>query len=240
MSAGRQYSGAIGGVGLCQVAVHLAAVTATTKVIIDRALYLPSDWAADEERREVAGVPEEIAFATKPQQALTMVTDAFPAGLKARWFAGDEVYCGHELRRGIRPCPRHTSSAQEGSQLEPCVEATGQLAGHHQHWKARNAICRAHGRAVADDRGFTARQRQAPGGVATQAAATPPTFSLPPSGLPTSSLARWAYGSTVTTAKQTPQFPCLEDRCRHQGLNNTTFDIDASNGSVTRKETDSD
>jgi SRSO17 transposase len=73
VGAGRQYSGAIGGVGLCQVAVHLAAVTATTKVIIDRALYLPADWAADEERREVAGVPEEIAFATKPQQALAMV-----------------------------------------------------------------------------------------------------------------------------------------------------------------------
>lgn len=100
VGAGRQYSGAIGGVGLCQVAVHLAAVTATTKVIIDRALYLPADWAADEERREVAGVPLEITFATKPQQALAMVTDAFAAGLKARWFAGGEVYCGRELRRG--------------------------------------------------------------------------------------------------------------------------------------------
>jgi SRSO17 transposase len=63
VGAGRQYSGAIGGVGLCQVAVHLAAVTATTKVIIDRALYLPADWAADEERREVAGVPRCTAGA---------------------------------------------------------------------------------------------------------------------------------------------------------------------------------
>ncbi|PNE42857.1 hypothetical protein AOB60_01885 [Streptomyces noursei] len=102
VGAGRQYSGAIGGVGLCQVAVHLAAVSATTRVIIDRALYLPADWAADEERREVAGVPEEIVFATKPQQALAMVTGALQAGLKGRWFAGDEVYCGRELRRGMR------------------------------------------------------------------------------------------------------------------------------------------
>jgi hypothetical protein len=84
------------------LAVHLAAVTATTKVIIDRARYLPADWAADEERREVAGAPEEIAFATKSQQAPAMVTDTFAAGLKARWFAGDEAYCGRELRRGIR------------------------------------------------------------------------------------------------------------------------------------------
>lgn len=70
-------------------------------------------------------------------------------------------------------------------------------------------------------------------------AAAPPTLSLPPAGLLTSSQARWAYGCTVAAAKQTPRFPCLEDRCRHQGLeNNTTFDIDASNGSVAHKETD--
>ncbi|RPF30355.1 DDE superfamily endonuclease [Streptomyces sp. TLI_185] len=46
VGAGRQYSGALGGVGLCQVAVHLAAATATTRVVIDRALYLPADWAS--------------------------------------------------------------------------------------------------------------------------------------------------------------------------------------------------
>ncbi|MFG2638945.1 transposase [Streptomyces sp. NPDC048362] len=76
VGAGRQYSGGIGGVGLCQVAVHLAAVSATREVIIDRALYLPADWAADEERRKATGVQAEIVFATKPQQALAMVTDA--------------------------------------------------------------------------------------------------------------------------------------------------------------------
>ncbi len=31
-----------------------------------------------------------------------MVTDAVAAGLEARWFAGEEVYCGRELRRGVR------------------------------------------------------------------------------------------------------------------------------------------
>ncbi|MFF0220013.1 transposase [Streptomyces vinaceus] len=64
--------------------------------------YLPADWATDEERREAAGVPEDCAFATKPQQALAMVTGALARGIAARWFAGDEVYCGRELRRGIR------------------------------------------------------------------------------------------------------------------------------------------
>jgi SRSO17 transposase len=132
VGAGRQYSGAIGGVGLCQVAVHLAAVTPTAKVIIDRALYLPADWAADEERREVAGVPEEVVFATKPQQALAMVTDALTAGIEATWFAGDEVYCGRELRRGIRSL---------GLGYAVGIAATYQVtdtAG--QRWEARKLI----------------------------------------------------------------------------------------------------
>jgi len=102
VGAGRQYSGAIKGVGLCQVAVHLAVVTASVRVVIDRALYLPRDWAADEERREVAGVPEEIMFATKLQQTAAMVKQALDLGVKARWFTGDEVYCGHGLRRSLR------------------------------------------------------------------------------------------------------------------------------------------
>ena len=43
------------------------------RVVIDRALYLPKDWAADEERRTMAGIPEEITFATKLEQTATMV-----------------------------------------------------------------------------------------------------------------------------------------------------------------------
>lgn len=102
VGAGRQCSGALGGVGLCQVAVHLAAVTDTVRVVIDRALYLPRDWAADEERREAAGVPKDVVFATKPQQAVAMVADALRLGVRARWFAGDDVYSGRELRTRMR------------------------------------------------------------------------------------------------------------------------------------------
>ncbi len=121
VGAGRQYSGAIKGVGLCQVAVHLAVVTASVRVVIDRALYLPKDWAADEERREVAGIPEEIMFATKLQQTAAMVAGALELGVRARWFAGDAVYSGRELRRicgssgsaARSACPTHTPSPTE-------------------------------------------------------------------------------------------------------------------------------
>lgn len=102
VGAGRQYSGAIKSVGLCQVAVHLAAVTESVRVVIDRSLYLPKDWAADEERREAAGVPEGIMFATNLQQTAAMVKNALELGVRARWFTGDDVYSGRELRRKIR------------------------------------------------------------------------------------------------------------------------------------------
>jgi SRSO17 transposase len=74
VGAAHQYSGSIGGVGLCQVAVHLAFATSRGHAIIDRALYLGKDWAGDEERRELAGVPEQLAFATKPAQPQPFMT----------------------------------------------------------------------------------------------------------------------------------------------------------------------
>ncbi len=132
VGAGQQYSGALGGVGLCQVAVHLAAVTATVRVVIDRTLYLPADWAADEERRELAGVPQEIVFATKPQQAVAMVADALAAGMQARWFAGDEVYSGRQLRHDIRAL---------GLGYTVGVPATHQVTdGTGRRWEARKMI----------------------------------------------------------------------------------------------------
>jgi SRSO17 transposase len=102
VGAARQYSGALGGVGLCQVAVHLVFATARGHAVIDRALYLPERWAADDERRERAGVCDEVAFATKPAQALAMLRRAHATGMRAGFFAGDEVYGSRELRAGCR------------------------------------------------------------------------------------------------------------------------------------------
>ena len=57
------------GFALCQVAVTLTCAAPAGHALIGRALYLPETWATDEERRELAGVPEEVMFATKPQLA---------------------------------------------------------------------------------------------------------------------------------------------------------------------------
>jgi SRSO17 transposase len=102
VGAARQYSGTAGGVALCQVAVTLTYATGRGHALIGRALYLPEACAADEEHRELAGVPEEVLFASKPQLAGGLLDHAHRLGLRAAFVAGDEVYGGRQLRHGIR------------------------------------------------------------------------------------------------------------------------------------------
>ena len=100
--AARQYSGTLGGIALCQVAVTLTCATPAGHALAGRALYLPADWAADGERRELAGVPDEVMFQTKSQLAGGLLQHAHDRGIRAGFTAGDEVYGGLELRRSIR------------------------------------------------------------------------------------------------------------------------------------------
>jgi SRSO17 transposase len=67
VGAACQYRGTVGGTALCQVAVTLTYAAQGGHALIGRALYLPEGWAADDERRELAGVPDDVTFETKPQ-----------------------------------------------------------------------------------------------------------------------------------------------------------------------------
>ena len=46
--------------------VTVGFVTLKARALLDRALYLPKDWAADTDRRTAAGVPKAVGFATSP------------------------------------------------------------------------------------------------------------------------------------------------------------------------------
>jgi SRSO17 transposase len=85
--AARQYSGTVGAIAMCQVAVTLTCASPAGHTLIGRALYLPADWAADEERRELARVPDEIMFATKPQLAGDLLQHAHDRGIRAGFTA---------------------------------------------------------------------------------------------------------------------------------------------------------
>jgi SRSO17 transposase len=61
----RQYTGTAGKRENSQVGVFLCYASQEGAAFIDRALYLPCEWAEAPARREEAGVPEEARFATK-------------------------------------------------------------------------------------------------------------------------------------------------------------------------------
>jgi SRSO17 transposase len=88
----RQSSGTAGRVENCQVGVFLAYASPRGRAFLDRALYLPAAWAEDASRRAEAGVPAEVAFATKGRLARQLLERAFAAAVPAGWVAGDEVY----------------------------------------------------------------------------------------------------------------------------------------------------
>ena len=88
----RQYSGTAGRIENCQIGVFLAYAAARGHTFLDRALYMPEEWAGNKQRRRAAGVPKEIRFATKPVLARQMLERALANGVPARWVSGDSVY----------------------------------------------------------------------------------------------------------------------------------------------------
>jgi SRSO17 transposase len=72
----RQYSGTLGKIGNCQIAVSVHAVGERGTLPLGWRLYLPEEWCADAERRGKAKIPEQVVFATKPQLAATLTERA--------------------------------------------------------------------------------------------------------------------------------------------------------------------
>jgi SRSO17 transposase len=95
----RQYSGTAGRIENCQIGVFLAYASPQGRTFLDRELYLPKEWAADDARRAEAAVPREVEFQTKPQLARVMLERAREASVPAAWVTGDEVYGGDRRLR---------------------------------------------------------------------------------------------------------------------------------------------
>jgi SRSO17 transposase len=98
----RQYSGTAGRIENSQIGVFLAYASPQGQAFLDRALYLPKTWVQDAERREEAGIPATVTFATKGDLAQTMLARAFAADVPAAWVTGDEIYGNDgDLRRWL-------------------------------------------------------------------------------------------------------------------------------------------
>ena len=88
----RQYCGQVGKQDNCRVAVSLSVATWGSSLPIAYRLYLPEVWASDKKQRKVAGIPEDVAFHTKPQIALDQIRDAVQQGVPRGVVVADAGY----------------------------------------------------------------------------------------------------------------------------------------------------
>jgi SRSO17 transposase len=86
----RQWNGRLGKVDNCQKAVLLGYASPLGSALIDRALYLSQDWAADPVRRQKCHVPPETAFRNSWELALDLIDRA--SKLPSSWIVADDEY----------------------------------------------------------------------------------------------------------------------------------------------------
>src|SRR5436305_3507577 len=88
----RQYLGCVGKVANGIVSVHLGVCRGRYKTLFDAELFLPQEWAADDERRQEAGIPKDLVYRPKWQIALEEVDRALQNQVHLDWLTFDEEY----------------------------------------------------------------------------------------------------------------------------------------------------
>ena len=102
---GRQYSGTLGKTDNCQVGVFMSYASGHGHTLVDRRLYIMSQWFEDaaEGRRKRAGIPSTVQFKTKIELAMEMLDKAHKRGhMLFQWVSGDGAYGdAHEFRKFV-------------------------------------------------------------------------------------------------------------------------------------------
>jgi SRSO17 transposase len=88
----RQYTGTLGKVGNCQVAVTAALWTGVRAWLVAAALYLPESWTSDPARCQRAHVPETVRFRKKWQIGLDLLHQVRGAGITITGVLSDSGY----------------------------------------------------------------------------------------------------------------------------------------------------
>ncbi len=98
----RQWCGHRGKVDNCQVGVFMGYVCDDDHALLDFRLYLPKEWARDEQRRQACHVPPEIRYQTRQEQCVEML-DAWRAQVPHGWVTGDDELGRHTgFRQALR------------------------------------------------------------------------------------------------------------------------------------------
>jgi SRSO17 transposase len=88
----RQYCGALGKIGNCQVAVSTVLLADGLTWPLGCDLYVPQAWIADPERSARAGMPDTTRFREKGRIALSQIRRAIKAGLAVTAVVADADY----------------------------------------------------------------------------------------------------------------------------------------------------
>lgn len=97
----RQYSGTLGKVGNCQVAVTLQYATGQEVFALDAELYLPEEWGSDRDRLDTAGVPADVGYRPKWRIALGLLRRAGANGLSGTVLADSAYGDATEFRQAL-------------------------------------------------------------------------------------------------------------------------------------------
>lgn len=98
----RQYCGVLGKQDNCQVAVSISLSCNLGSLPVAWQLYLPREWAGDEERRRKAGVPDATSFATKTEIALQQLRRLLAEGAPPHCVLADAGYgVDNEFRQAL-------------------------------------------------------------------------------------------------------------------------------------------
>lgn len=87
----RQYSGTLGKIANCQVAVTAALWTGARAWLLGAELYLPETWLTPDRRRQ-ARIPARVRFQEKWRLALTLIRRAQTAGVQIDLVVADAAY----------------------------------------------------------------------------------------------------------------------------------------------------
>src|SRR5450759_3287931 len=96
----RQYCGALGKIGNCQVAVSSALIADGRTWPLTFELYVPESWITDAPRRRSAGIPETLQFRQKWRIALAHVRTVLKAGFTVTGVVVDADYGSNAAFRG--------------------------------------------------------------------------------------------------------------------------------------------
>jgi SRSO17 transposase len=120
-----QYCGSVGKIANGQVGVYLGYASRKGYSLIEGQLFMPEKCFEEEhaEQRQVCGVPEDLAFKTKPEIGLALLENALKRdNLPFSWLAADALYGDSPaFRDGVAATGKHYFTAIKENSLIWCT-----------------------------------------------------------------------------------------------------------------------